>query len=195
MKKTKIYIAILILAVFAGGGCDFLSTRNPEAPETNNSGFVPPTSSDIVITNLVRAVSDLNVDDYIACFNEDDFTFEPAAEEYLQYQSIFSEWDLLSEKSYFNALISEKQDAGESKLTISELEKELIAGDSTVISAKYNWKIENIGIDSTGYSGELRWTMIRDESGLWSIKKWSDYRIENESNDDTWSLIKAVFSK
>lgn len=191
LKGKFIYIFLVLLLV---SGCDFFSPRDPETPDTDNSGFVPPTSPDIVISNLERAVDDLNVDDYMACFGETSFYFEASGEEQLKYLTIFTAWDLNSERSYFNAIIGKQDGPGKSNLEFEQIEQEPIVGDSTVFSSCYFWEIENVEIDSSIFRGKLRFTLSRDESGLWSIHRWIDYRDEEYPTSNTWSSVKAVFS-
>lgn len=193
MKKVPL-MAIVLMLMIAVVSCGNLSTRTPESPDNNTSGFIPPTSADIVISNFTRAVSDLNVEDYLACLYEDSYQFDVASSIYVQYPSIFADWTIQNERTYFSTLISEKQGAGASKLVFNELDYEIIAGDSTVISAIYNWNVDNLGTENDNYTGKARLTIVRDASGLWYIKHWTDYEVESDSITETWSRLKAFFS-
>ena len=195
--KTKIniitfkHIAIFSLVLFLSS-CDFLSTRTAEPPDGSNSGFVPPTSPDIVISNLTRAVNDLNVDDYISCFEENLYEFIPSSDVYGQYAGVFSTWTLQKERSYFSSLILEKKDESTTELLISDIDYEINSTDSSVIYASYSWDMKEDVRDYSIFNGSLRFTLCRDVSGLWYIKKWTDYSSSNET--ETWSRVKAIFS-
>ncbi len=190
MKLSAVFGLLVSLVI----GCDILGTRSPEAPNSGNSGFIPPTSTDIVIDNMRNSIRQLNVEDYTACLDETKFNFKPSGDVQAQYASIFANWGAINEKTYFNAMKSDKKSEENPVFELSDIEYETIASDSTVISARYSLEINDISREVSNFSGNLRWVIIRRETGLWYIKSWFDYSAEESDTTESWSRLKAAYS-
>jgi hypothetical protein len=166
-----------------------------QTPSQPRSTFQQPTSPDIVISNLNFSIAEKNVDNYMRCFVDSAFSsrrfrFIPDAVSAASYP-VFQEWNLASERFYYNNLVSLTDENASSNLFLSNVS--LIAGiDSAVVDSDYilvfNHNRQNMAKIT---KGKLRFIMSPDSRSLWSIHSWLDF-IEN-SSDTTWSNLKANF--
>jgi hypothetical protein len=194
MKHIKIIQIITLSLLFFT--CNIFETRDPESPSQTRSNFLPPSTSAIVLSNLGNAISEKNSLNYIQCLSGNDgtsnsFTFIPAPEVQTRYLSIFMSWDINSEKSYFENLISQTSKTAASSLTLNG-SFILNQSDSVVYNADYvlsfNHEMKSI---PQICKGNLQFAMHRDKNNNWCIAKWMDNKINNEF---CWSELKASFS-
>ncbi len=187
-------ISILFLT-----SCGLFDTRNPEEPETGRNTFIPPTTPQDVIFNLTNSIKEKSVDNYLACLAEKDeingggFMFEPASEVNARYPGLFELWDKNAESRYINPLFSNLSDEISPGLDFPEIHNENYV-DSALYYGKYTLKLhEQIEGFELEYAGNFRFTIIKDNSGLWSIGRWTDLKLDTEvdTNIETWSEIKA----
>jgi hypothetical protein len=195
VKKINISLLLFILISFVYFQCDIFKTRTPEEPSETGSGYQPPTSADIVIENLINAISEKSSLNYAQCFpgttSEYSFSFVPAPDVQKQYYSVFISWDISSEKSYFENLIAQTSDYATSRLTLNG-SFTYSSTDSMIYNADYsltfNHDVSNI---SQTASGNLQFAIRRDQNNYWWITRW----IDNKVNDNfCWSELKARFS-
>lgn len=196
MKK----IIIILAFTFGVQACDMFSTRNPEDPNTGQSSFIPPTSPEIVITNLQNAILEKNAENYISCFTDSvpylikSYVFTPTADANSKYPSLFSSWNLYSERQYFISLVSAIPNELSPRLTFSENKFDLLSTDSAVYKASY-YLNTNHSVTSTSeiFAGKLYFTLFPDNNGLWAIGSWIDLVNENDTISVSWSNLKALF--
>lgn len=188
---------ILFLVVAFISGCGIFETRQPQSPQQSQTDFVPPISPDIVIQNLVSAISDRNVNNYLSCLSDTSyggrtFLLIPPADVYRQYQSIFLSWDKNSERAYFNNLTVQSSASAGSALILSS-DNLTYQGDSAQYSANYTliWPNKVPGYPQQS-QGNLQFSLGIDRNQNWSIYRWIDSRIGDSL---TWSEMKARFSQ
>jgi len=170
-------------------------TRDVEPPSEQRSTFTQPTSPDIVLSNITFAIAEKNLDNYMRCFTDTNFSprvfkFFPDANSQVNYP-IFLTWNLNSERIYYSNLIISTNAS-----TTSNLFSDNIifnnAIDSAIIDLDYilvyNHNRENVTKQA---KGKLRFIMGTDSRSLWSIHTWYDFL--DASNDTTWSVVKANF--
>ncbi len=194
MAKHPSFLFIVLALI---SGCGLFETRQPQSPQQGQSGFVPPTSPDIVVQNLVSAISDRNVNNYLSCLSDTSFggrafSFVPPADVYSRFQSIFLNWDKNSERSYFNNLTVQSSASASSALVLSS-ENLTFQGDSAQYSANYTliWPNKVPGYPQQS-QGNLQFYMGVDRNQNWSIYRWIDSRVGDSL---TWSEMKARFSQ
>ncbi len=187
---------LFISALFFLSGCGVFETRTPQSPGQSRTDFVPPTSPDIVINNLKSSINDQNVDNYIACLSDTSFggarfDYVPPVDVFGQYRSIFVDWNLNSERSYFNNLKVQSSSSESATLSLSA-ETMTFQGDSAIYNANYVlfWPHKVAGIPQEA-QGNLQFFLGVDRNRNWSIYRWIDSRI---GNNFTWSELKARFS-
>ncbi|MBK8984150.1 MAG: hypothetical protein IPM38_17995 [Ignavibacteria bacterium] len=187
------YNKILVLFFVLYSGCGLFETRSVEPPTEVRSTFTQPTSPDIVLSNLNFAITEKNLDNYMRCFVDSNFSskrfqYIPDAVSQTSYP-VFLNWSLNSERIYYSNLISFTNSSSSSNLFLSNLNFNT-GIDSAVIDSDYllvyNHSRQNI---ATVTGGRLRFVMSQDSRSLWSIHGWYDFL--NEDNDTTWSVLKA----
>jgi len=170
--------------------------REVESPVDPRSNFVPPTSPDLVITNFQSAIIERNINNYLACFVDTNFSqrkfiFTADAASQGQYP-IFRYWNLNNERYYYTSLTSLTSAQSISNLLFSNISF-IPSSDTAILDADYVVRFEHSKQNVPKvYQGKLRFVMGQDSRNLWSVHSWTDFKL-NES-DTTWSVLKANFS-
>jgi hypothetical protein len=70
-----------------------------------------------------------------------------------------------------------------------------ITPDSVIVQSDYRLIIPH-GMSSIAMeaNGSLRFVLKRQNDGLWSIQRWSDFLGTNDTIGYTWSTVKAQFN-
>lgn len=188
-KKSKILILLLIIIA----GCGLRDVENPVDPRSN---FVPPTSPDLVITNFQSAIIERNINNYISCFVDSNFStrrflYTADAASQSQYQ-IFRFWNLNNERYYFTNLSSLTPSQSVSNLLLSNIVFSP-SSDTAVFDADYVIRFEHTKQNVPKiFQGKFRFIMASDSRNLWSVHSWTDFKKTDQ--DTTWSVLKANFS-
>ncbi len=188
----RICLILLILGFIQA--CDLFAPRTPEPPDNQNTRFVPPTSADIVISNFINAVKDLNVENYMGCFAEDVFVFQASSDAYSKFTSIFVQWNINSEKFYFNSLTADNTDKLNPKVQLSNSGFDIMTSDSAVYLSDYRITCDFIENPPRVFAGKMQLNIIKQTDGLWYIRRWNDYQNPQDTIKDTWSGLKAKYS-
>jgi len=192
-KKTEILLFVSL--IFLVGSCGLFDTRSVEPPSDPRSNYSPPTSPDIVLTNLQFAIAEKNLNNYISCFSDSVLTgkvfhFVADLSTNAQYP-ILSNWNFQQEKIYYTNLISQTDIQSSSNLFLSNPQA-ITTPDSVIYDADYVLVyFHNDPSVAKNFNGKLRFTMFQDSRNLWSITRWQDFK--NDSGDTTWSELKAAF--
>jgi hypothetical protein len=200
LLKEFYYILIIFAIILLLSSCNLFTTRNPETPNTGKSNFQPPTSADIVISNFKYAVIEKNVDNYIQCFADTsqntkrNFIFIASSEANAVFN--FQNWNVNSERQYFNSLINKTPLDNVPVIIFSNSRFDVSSTDSTVFTSDYYLYVNHS--DSTfskKFAGTLQFSLSPKSSGLWSIYQWIDSSPSgNDTIKSTWSMMKAKFS-
>jgi len=195
VKNRKFrYSVLFVLLVIFYQGCGIFDTRDPQEPETIRSTFFPPTSADLVIDNLSYSIQEKNSGNYNKCLSSENFRYFPDSRSQLQYEQIFINWDILSEKNYLDNLIS-RQEGGNSSAVLF-LDNELLTqftSDSARFQADYIFVFQHNQANIPKSSrGRMSLILATDSDALFYIRRWEDFR-QNDT-DFTWSEFKANFS-
>ncbi|MCZ7557652.1 MAG: hypothetical protein M5R41_14740 [Bacteroidia bacterium] len=192
-RRTIWFIALLMCGVT---GCGLFETRDPEPPASGSSTFVPPTSPDLVLSNLEYSVSEKNTENYIRCLADTvnsgvRFLFLPTAAAAGRYASTFSGWTVQSERSYFAALVAFTGSAATSRLTFSGAFV-VLASDSAVYEGSYDLLFRH-GVPGVteNVKGNVQFVLRTDRSSIWSITRWTDIP---HTDQTSWSEWKGRFA-
>ena len=199
MRFSEIkYIILLFLTLSA---CEWFTTRDPEKPDTGRSTYQPPTSPNIVVSNLANAIKEKNIDNYISCFadsalyNVNQYAFVASADAQSRYTSLFTGWTLFSERQYFTTLLQNSPPETVPLLVMNNFNYQPYPPDTTIYTSEYFLRVNHNNPSAySEFSGTLQFVILRNNSGLWCIQRWSDYRSQNDSLANTWSILKAQFS-
>ncbi len=194
----KINITMLIISLFLITSCGLFETRNPEAPTSDKSSYMPPTSPNIVISNFINSIEEKNTENYMANFSteysENTYRFEPTANAHAIYTSLFDSWDLDDERRSFLSMISNLDEDSKPVIVISNQKFDVLSPDSSVFIADYALNIShNLGSIDNDFTGTLQFTIYPKSDGLWSIIRWIDIKTTQDSLN-SWSILKAVFA-
>lgn len=194
---TKIIIILLITIISLLAGCDMFSTRTPEEPDKGKSSFIPPTSAQIVVSNFISAIEEKNADNYILCLADTSqsdkfsFYFKPTADAFSIYSSIYANWNLFSERNYFNKLISIVPPEKKPQLVLTNSRFEVLLPDSAVFVADYELDVDHeLNTVDKKFKGTLQFSIFPRTNGWWSIKSWYDLK-SNGDSIQSWSFLKA----
>lgn len=199
-KKLKVKkhiierICLILIIVGLIQACDLFAPRTPEPPDNQNTRFVPPTSADIVVSNFINSVKDLNTQNYMSCFAEDMFVFQASSDAYSKFTSIFIQWNINSEKYYFNSLTADNTDKINPKIQLSNSGFDIMTSDSAVYLSDYRITCDFIENPPRVFGGKMQLNIIKKTDGLWYIRRWNDYQNPKDTIEDTWSGLKAKYS-
>jgi hypothetical protein len=178
-------------------GC---ATRTPEEPSGNRGTYEPPTSPSIVIENLRNAVTEKNMQNFMLCLADPSrssfsYTYEPSAEAGARYQAVFMNWSVTKERQAFLSMTSRLATDQQPQLVFSNSQVAFSSPDSLVWVAEYVLTAQ-LGLTSlpSTLSGTIALTICPEQSGLWSIARWSDARRPSDTTEATWSLLKGQLS-
>jgi hypothetical protein len=195
MKIAVLFIFLLIIV-----GCELFTTREPEKPDTGETGYIPPTEPEILILNFENSIKRLNADNYIKCFFDEignhplKYKFYPTASALAMYPSMFDDWSVESERRLINRIAS--QFGSESLQLVFPNRKPILeTPDSAIFAADYVLTLPQKSQNQiTDFRGRIQLTLISKPNGLWYISRWFDYPIEQvDSENNTWSILKAIY--
>ncbi len=193
MLKKYSKIIILIAVIASVKGCGIFETRTPQQPVTVRSTYVPPTSPDLLITNLQYSIQEKNSDNYSKCISQAPYLYVPDSRSQQIYGTIFQNWTPVSEKNYLNNLISQTDADATSALFLDNAVTTTITPDSVIYQADYIIVFQhNRANVPKSAIGNLTLTLRANENNLFYINKWEDFR--RHDTDFTWSELKANFS-
>lgn len=195
-KPNEHLLAVVCFVVALGlASCEIFSVRPSEEPTGGATRFALPQSPDIVISNMVNAISARDVVIYGDIFTED-FVFVPDPEDVLElenyYPGVFSDWDIEIERDVAQHMLDPSR-VSYASLRFDEDEESVIEDtDSTyVVQEQYRFLIWMESLDT--YAGSARFSMRRLPDGLWYIYDWQDSRPEAGGDDGagTWGMLKG----
>jgi hypothetical protein len=174
-------------------GCGLFDTRTPETPSNTRSTYIPPTSPDAVLTNLIFSIVERNSNNYISNLSPVSYNYIPDSKSQLQYGQIFLNWNVSAERFYFDNLVAQTNSDASSNLFLSDTTITLLSSDSAIITADYIvvFQHNRTNIPKSAV-GNFRLSMKADENNFFYISKWEDFR--KNDTDFTWSELKANFS-
>lgn len=203
MRRELIFtysITMMILSIIVSA-CDVFPTRTPEPPITGNSGYIPPTSSSIVLENFIRAVNTAEYNDYSKCFaaisngQTKEFEFIASGTAASMYPGLFKNWNANTEIRNIKSIFASLNTDTKPVLTLTNTKYDNLTGDSVNITADYSLSLElKNRINQQHYTGNIYLNLYRENTGLWYINRWIDLEPKSDSTNNTWSLLKADFA-
>jgi hypothetical protein len=192
--KTKNILAIIVVSTLLFPSCNIFSTRDAEEPTLPRSDLPQAFERETLINNFVFSHRDKILFDYLNSFSDSvfagrKFTYIASSEAASQYPGL-NEWDLKSEENYFRNIISESQDIPITLIfSNSNFSQQ---GDSLIYTASYSLTVpfSDLGVPQN-YQGDLIFHILRDNSLIWKIYFWQDFK----SGDlPSWSELKGRFA-
>lgn len=178
--------------------CNLFSTRTPEKPDSDATGYIPPTSYDLVIENLKNSLAEKNLNNYLLCFSDSsfteikDFNYIATPQIAAQNQNLFANWGVESEEKYFNSMITASLDQVRPSLTFTDEQYQNFS-DSIIFTSNYLLNINfNNQQSSNNYAGNLRIVLKNSPTGFWYITSWYDFERE-DTELLTWSFLRSKY--
>ncbi len=184
---------IFIMLLFSAISCDIFETRDAETPDQSRSNYLPATSPEILIQNLINSFADKDVVNYQNTFVTDlsnrDFTFVPSSTALSRFQNLWPTWNIDDEVQYFNNMktsVPDELPVSISKLSLSP-ESFSIFGDSLKYNSEYFISVPQRNSESLIFQGSLELSMINVRT-VWMVYFWKDNAIED---NPSWSDLKG----
>ncbi len=188
--NKKLFLIFFVLLT----SCDLLTTRTPEPPNSSRSEQIIAVTPQQLFDNLKNSFKEKFQDNYIACFVDSvyltkKFEFIPAPSSANQYP-VLNDWSLISEKQYFNNLISQTKSNVPIVLLLTQMASNVF-GDSAFFQFDYNLVVPFSNENSSeSFTGVCKFTIYLDASNKWVIVRWEDIA---KGTNPCWSDLKGRF--
>ncbi len=184
---------IFIILLFSVISCDIFETRDAESPDQSRSNYLPATSPEILIQNLINSFADKDVVNYQNTFvtglSNRIFTFIPSSTALSRFQNLWPTWNIDAEVQYFNNMKTSVPDDLPISLSGLSLSPESfsIFGDSLKYNSEYFISVPQRNSESLIFQGSLELSMI-NVSTVWRVYFWKDNAVED---NPSWSDLKG----
>jgi len=201
--KDRWLVVILIFLICGITACkNPFSHRNSEDPVGSSGTFEFPTTPTVVITNLLFAYNERNINNFRQCFS-DSFKFS-AYEDSIEAEQrgqgyIFHNWDITVEEAVTRSIFQSFPSGLDSSymrinidLSSNEFDEETDSTATLLRSYEIAFIIQgDETADTTFAVGESMFKMSRSHLAGWIIDVWSDRPDEKFELD--WADFKALF--
>lgn len=191
MRKRGLHLRLLLATLGLSFGLACFNVRSVEPPSSSASDWVSPTDYQILLENLKTAIAQRNSRNYIRCFSEDKLDFTPASSVFNNNESIWINWSIQDEQSYFeNTLASLTLLAGNS-LSLEETDIQDVSSDSLRYVGDYTLRINHGDTSITQvFLGQVQLIIKINTFNEWEIHRWIDIEAVPDSS---WSLLKLRY--
>lgn len=202
-RYLKITLAVTCAMLLS---CSFFDPRDPEDPDPGEEiQWQQPYSPTTVIVNLENAMEGRSVPMTMACCDSS-YLFIADGADVAEFGGSwdFSDWDYQVEQNTMMNIYNSVEGSGlpdDSLLsvvmqTVPTLPDPVAPADSAEL-----WRDYQIVAAGSGYAGwdspaegRVMFLMVEDSYGLWSIRRWYDYRPDDYTGEHyTWGVAKATF--
>jgi len=166
--------------------------REPE-PAATASEWIQPTQIDILLSNFVTAVQNVNPANYERSFRGADYRFIPdPTSAGGSATAIFANWSVPEEVTYFTNLSRRSVPGVKNTLTFSNRRDNPFSVDSVEITALYDLKVQqqDTAFHAGLLQGSIRLVVVRRRDNEWKIKEWRDQRT---GTGPCWTDLKRYF--
>jgi len=180
-------IAILMLLF---SGC--FNERSPIKPDENTT-WVSPTEPNILLENLKKAISSLDLNNFSRCLNVEKFSFRADPNIAANNLGLFSNWRWESENQYFNNLRLAALPLNlNNNLTFLNPRINNFTQDSLEFTADYNLAIyhQDPNFKAVNLSGLATLQLKRNRQNEWQIITWQDNKTKTTT---CWTELRQHF--
>lgn len=194
----KIYLLLFLLSLaFSLSSCDLFSTRQPENPINNNSIYQPATTIEIFKSNLENSFIKFDLNLYLTVLpdfqDSVEYNFIPSNDAQQEFANAYQNWTIQKEQRFFNNLISDLS-KNEIQTFNIKLETQVDYPNYSLLSFSYTGTFSRTSKEQLYISGSSQLEMIKNQRGLWKIKKWIDFPIDNDGASYNFSRLKGYYS-
>lgn len=200
IKVLKTIILIISIAGILNSCKNPFATREAEPPTEGRTSWQLPIDPMIVLQNMIAAIEEKNVENYMKCLVDSAnlFHFTPDQYQASTNAGIFEQWSLAHEQSYINKAFTSIPDDSTRLLIFSNFQPNVFP-DSALIRADYEIELHHILAPAYPIigKGQADFVFIR-RYGYWMITRWSDFETKVDptaTRVPSWSTIKASFIK
>jgi len=198
--------AVISMALMIFISCSFFEPREAQEPDPGEDiPWQQPYAPTTVVVNLVNAMEGLSISITMACCDSA-YTFIADGADTTEFGGSwnFSNWDYDVEQGtlmnvYNSVQTSALPDDSLISVTmslVSTLPDPVAPSDSAEI-----WRDYQIVVAESDYcdwdnpaEGRVMFLMVEDDYGLWTIRRWNDYRPDGYTGDAyTWGVAKATY--
>jgi len=193
ITAVRLSFQFLLMLVLLQTGCGLFDTRDPEQPDQGGLDYIPATVPSIALSNLVSAIAQKNVDNYMRNFGDPAvtgrlFVFIPSPEASTVYPNVRA-WTYANEREYFQNLVAKAD--GFSSLILTPRDSIIGPAEATYnFDYVFSFDHTDAATFPTTAVGNLQFILAPDPTNTWSIFSWSDF---STSPEITWSSFKGQF--
>ena len=161
-------LPILMVACF--------NERSPEKP-AEGTDWVSPTEISILMDNLSRNLSTLNLNNYRRCLASEKFSFLADPTLAANNQGLFGTWNWDKENQFFNNLNRAAQPVSQNNsLVFSNIRNNNFGPDSVEVTADYQLSVyhQDTAFKTVNFRGLASFQIKRNTQNEWQIVKWQD---------------------
>ncbi len=201
MKTLLILSGVCVLLIT--GSCSFFDPRDPQYPNPGGIPWYQPYAPSTVILNLSNSFEGRSISMFMACCDSS-YMFLANDADIAEFSYDFSNWDYEVEQNTVLNIFAAVESSGFPDDSLASFTMIAVAGfpdpvapsDSVEIFRDY--EIVAAGSDFCGWDnparGRVMFLMVENNYGLWSIKRWFDYRPEDYAGEHyTWGVAKATY--
>ncbi|MCD4774659.1 MAG: hypothetical protein K8S15_01245 [Candidatus Aegiribacteria sp.] len=205
MTKKRIFV-LFVSALSVVVSCSFFDPRDPAAPDPDEEiPWQQPYAPSTVVINLENVMEGRSVSMTMACCDSS-YTFIADGADTTEFGGSwdFGNWDYEVEQNTMMNVYNAVQVTGlpdDSLLsvimnTVPSLPDPVAPVDSAEIWRDY--EIVAAGSNYCGWGhpakGRVMFLMVEDTYGLWSMKRWNDYRPDDYTGEFyTWGVAKVTY--
>jgi len=152
------------------------SERSPNKPDENTS-WITPTEPAILIENLKKAFTKLDLNNYRRCFLVERFSFRADNTLLANNLGLFSVWNWDNENQFFNNLNRAGQPVNaNNQFQLTNIRTINYTIDSLEYTADYMVSVyhQDTAFSAVNFSGLLTFQMKRNRQNEWQIVTWQD---------------------
>ncbi len=197
----KLSVFILLLAA----SCSFFDPRDPQYPNPGDDiTWYQPYAPSIVVLNLSNSCEGRSIAMYMACCDSSyQFLADDAdTTEFVGWD--FTNWDYDVEQNTMLNIFAAVEGSGLPEDSMMSFSMTIIAefpdpaAPSDSVEIYRDYEIVVAGSDYCGWDnparGRVKFLMVEDIYGLWSMKRWFDYRPEDYTGEHfTWGRAKVTY--
>ena len=188
---------VLLVAV---PGCLF-GPRDADGPpdEGPDIPWVTPTTTDKVLENLAAALAGEGISNYMDCL-ADSFRFHVDPQDSLdagqEGYDRYANWTRDDEATYIDGVFLDSAVGIDVVFSMvegpNENEDETYRRDDYELTIVWQSGDHQPG-ESVTYRGQVRFSLRRDETQLWSIFEWVDRRAADPGGSATWGVLRGDY--
>ncbi len=184
------FIGLFIVATCLNA-CNLFTPREPEPPTSGGGQFLwqAPTTPEILFVNLSNAFASLNPIDYTRSFSPVpttdnlvgiNFIFIPTPETAAQAAGLFANWDIFSERRFFENFRNQVAPRTSPTFTLTVTERLIVSQQEQQLAIVYRLQAAYLNPKLEALcEGQSQLIIKQSEQGFWYIESWRDFRREN----------------